>query len=250
MAPARRASSRQSTCAATTRSFRAAQIADCVRHGTALLPRPGRGRDRPPRHPGGRLGGRPAGPAPQRQGRPRSPSTWPLPVVAWTAAAEAEVLVGAPKARRRFMDRGVVGIHPAALELLGRYREALRQKRGLLLSATARASRSGTRCWPPRRRTSSPSATATSSSSRCSSRRSIEASGLPFPPIELRYRPSPANGLEGPGGDRRRPRPHRRPRAPAPDPPPRSPPRRARDPLGRATRSAASPPPASARPSP
>ena len=57
-----------------------------------------------------------------------------LPVVAWTAAAEAEVLVGAPKARRRFMDRGVVGIRPVALEVLGRYREALRQKRGLLLS--------------------------------------------------------------------------------------------------------------------
>ena len=59
-----------------------------------------------------------------------------LPVVAWTAAAEAEVLVGAPKARRRFMDRGVVGIRPVALEVLGRYREALRQKRGLLLGAS------------------------------------------------------------------------------------------------------------------
>ena len=55
-----------------------------------------------------------------------------LPIVAWTYA-EAEVLVGAPKARRRFLDRGLVGIRPAALDLLNRYREALRQKRELLL---------------------------------------------------------------------------------------------------------------------
>jgi DNA replication and repair protein RecF len=120
-----------------------------------------------------------------------------LPVVAWTAAAEAEVLVGAPKARRRFMDRGVVGIHPAALELLGRYREALRQKRGLLLGDGA-----GLEIW-------NELLGATAADVILQRHRYVEFlkvqvagvladSGLPFPPIEIQYRPSPANGLEGP----------------------------------------------------
>ncbi|MGH7486272.1 MAG: hypothetical protein ACREMY_11840, partial [bacterium] len=120
-----------------------------------------------------------------------------LPVVAWTAAAEAEVLVGTPKARRRFMDRGVVGIHPAALEVLGRYREALRQKRGLLLGDGA-----GIEIW-------NELLGATAADVIAQRHRYVEllkvqleiviaASALPFSPIELRYRPSPANGCEGP----------------------------------------------------
>ena len=119
-----------------------------------------------------------------------------LPVVAWTAAAEAEVLVGAPKARRRFMDRGVVGIRPVALEVLGRYREALRQKRGLLLSDGA-----GIEIW-------NEMLAATAADVIAQRHRYVEllkvqlaqvlaASGLQFPAIELRYRPSPASGLEG-----------------------------------------------------
>ncbi len=119
-----------------------------------------------------------------------------LPVVAWTAAAEAEVLVGAPKARRRFMDRGVVGIRPPALEVLGRYREALRQKRGLLLSESA-----GIEIW--NEMLAATAADVISQRHRyvellqAQLARVLEASGFPFPPIELRYRPSPANGLEG-----------------------------------------------------
>lgn len=122
-----------------------------------------------------------------------------LPVVAWTAAAEAEVLVGTPKARRRFLDRGLVGIHPAALELLGRYREALRQKRGLLLGTDLS---SGLEIW-------NELLGATAADVIAQRHRYVEllkvrlaavlaASGLPFPPIELHYRPSPANGLDGP----------------------------------------------------
>jgi DNA replication and repair protein RecF len=120
-----------------------------------------------------------------------------LPVVAWTATAEAEVLVGSPKARRRFMDRGVVGIHPSALELLGRYREALRQKRGLLLGEGA-----GIEIW-------NELMGATAADVIAQRHRYVEllkvqlegvltASGLPFPTIELRYSPSPINGIEGP----------------------------------------------------
>ncbi len=119
-----------------------------------------------------------------------------LPVVAWTAAAEAEVLVGAPKARRRFMDRGVVGIRPTALELLGRYREALRQKRGLLLGKG-----SGLEIW--NEMLAATAADVISQRHRYvellkdALARVLEASGFPFPVIELRYRPSPAEGLEG-----------------------------------------------------
>jgi recombinational DNA repair ATPase RecF len=116
---------------ATTRSFRAGQLVDCVAHGANELALWGEViTDR-----------RAALAVSVREGvRQRSVNGKPtplmdhlavLPVVAW-AAVELGVLVGAPGARRRFMDRGVVASRPAALETLGRYREALRQKRELL----------------------------------------------------------------------------------------------------------------------
>ncbi len=116
---------------ATTRSFRAGQVVDCVAHGANELELWGEVEtDR-----------RAALAVSVREGvRQRSVNGKPtsladhlavLPVVAW-ATVETGVLVGAPGARRRFMDRGVVATRPAALETLGRYREALRQKRELL----------------------------------------------------------------------------------------------------------------------
>jgi DNA replication and repair protein RecF len=116
---------------ATTRSFRAAQLVDCVAHGATEMALWGEvATDR-----------RAALAVSVQEGvRQRSVNGKPtplmdhlavLPVVAW-AAVELGVLVGAPGARRRFMDRGVVATRPAALETLGRYREALRQKRELL----------------------------------------------------------------------------------------------------------------------
>lgn len=54
-----------------------------------------------------------------------------LPVVAWTAS-EGVLLGGPPEGRRRFVDQGIVSSRPAALEVLGRYRRALSQKRQLL----------------------------------------------------------------------------------------------------------------------
>jgi DNA replication and repair protein RecF len=119
-----------------------------------------------------------------------------LPVVAWTAAAEAEVLVGAPKARRRFLDRGVVGMRPAALEILGRYREALRQKRDLLLGDG-----SGIEIWNELLAATAADVIAQRHRYiellRAQLTGVVEASGLEFPPVELHYRPSPGNGLEG-----------------------------------------------------
>ncbi|HEV7503952.1 MAG TPA: DNA replication and repair protein RecF [Thermoanaerobaculia bacterium] len=183
--------------AATTRSFRAAQIADCTRHGAGSFHvQADAETDHRSTLEVGWMDG-------QRlrllngKATPLSEHLSALPVVAWTAAAEAEVLVGTPKARRRFMDRGLVGIHPAALELLGRYREALRQKRGLLLGDGA-----GLEIW-------NELLGATAADVIAQRHRYVELlkvqlagilvdSGLPFPPIELHYRPSPANGLEGP----------------------------------------------------
>jgi DNA replication and repair protein RecF len=181
---------------ATTRSFRAAQVVDCVRHGQA----------------GFRLAGEVS-----TDRRATLEVAWSdgvrvrlvngkattlaehlsvLPVVAWTAV-EAEVLVGAPRARRRFMDRGLVGAHPAAIEVLGRYREALRQKRQLLAQDAT-----GIEIWNEllaaaageviRRRQAYVEAVSAALAEV------ITDSGLPLPPLQIRYLPSPPRGLEGP----------------------------------------------------
>ena len=181
---------------ATTRSFRASQIGDCARHGAGSFHV--RGEVETDRRSTLEVGWMDGQRVRALNGKitPLAEHLAILPVVAWTAAAEAEVLVGAPKARRRFMDRGVVGIRPAALEVLGRYREALRQKRGLLLSDGA-----GIEIW-------NELLAATAADVIAQRHRYVElvkvelvkviaASGLPFPPIELNYRPSPTNGLEG-----------------------------------------------------
>jgi DNA replication and repair protein RecF len=181
---------------ATTRSFRAAQIGDCARHGAGSFHIQGEiETDRRSTLEVGWTEGQRVR-ALNGKVTPLAEHLAVLPVVAWTAAAEAEVLVGAPKARRRFMDRGVVGIRPVALEVLGRYREALRQKRGLLLSDGA-----GIEIW-------NEMLAATAADVIAQRHRYVEllkvqlaqvlaASGLQFPAIELRYRPSPAAGLEG-----------------------------------------------------
>jgi DNA replication and repair protein RecF len=180
---------------ATTRSFRAAQLADCARHGSSSFRvhaevETGRRSSlevvwiegRRERTLNGKVG-------------PLAEHLAALPVVAWTSA-EAEVLVGAPKARRRFLDRGIVASRPAALELLGRYREALRQKRELLLQGGA-----GIEIWNE--------LLAALAAEVIRLRHEhvetlkgtlltvLQESGLPFPPVELRYRPSPTSGLDG-----------------------------------------------------
>jgi DNA replication and repair protein RecF len=183
---------------ATTRSFRAFQIGDCARHGAGSFHI--QGEIETDRRAGLEVGWMEGQRVRTLNGKvtPLAEHLAVLPVVAWTAAAEAEVLVGAPTARRRFMDRGVVGVRPSALEVLGRYREALRQKRGLLLSDGA-----GLEIW-------NEMLAATAADVIAQRHRYVDllkvqlvqvlaASGLPFPEIELRYRPSPANGLEGQG---------------------------------------------------
>jgi DNA replication and repair protein RecF len=183
---------------ATTRSFRAAQIADCVRHGSASFRLHAEvetdrrsslevvwTEGRRERTLNGKVG-------------PLAEHLAALPVVAWTSA-EAEVLVGAPKARRRFLDRGIVASRPAALELLGRYREALRQKRELLLQGAAGIG--GMEIWNEMLASLAADVIRLRhdyvESLRGTLLSVIEESGLPFPPVELRYRPSPVSGLDG-----------------------------------------------------
>jgi len=57
-----------------------------------------------------------------------------LPVVAWNAGS-GEVVAGAPAARRRFVDQGLVAGKPSLFVTLSRYRQALSQKRALLREA-------------------------------------------------------------------------------------------------------------------
>lgn len=182
---------------ATTRSFRASQIADCVRHGSASFHL--QAEVETDRRTSLEVGWADSQRIRALNGKvtPLSEHLAALPVVAWTAAAEAEVLVGAPKARRRFMDRGVVGLRPAALETLGRYREALRQKRGLLLSDNS----AGIEIWNEMLAATAADVIALRHQYvellKVELSQVVEASGLPFPPVELRYRSSPTDGLEG-----------------------------------------------------
>jgi len=183
---------------ATTRSFRAARLEDCVRHGSDGFQLEGEV-DTDHRSTlemrwieGKRirlLNGRTA---------PLAEHLAELPIVAWTFV-EAEVLAGAPRARRRFLDRGVVGIRPPALDLLNRYGEALRQKRDLLLQGGS--GMQGLEVW-----NEVLAATAAEvirlrhayvESMRGVLGEVLAASGLDLPPIEIRYRPSPPVGLDG-----------------------------------------------------
>jgi DNA replication and repair protein RecF len=184
---------------ATTRSFRAAQIADCVAHGAAELELAGEVEtDR-----------RTALAVAVRDGvRQRSVNGKPtslaehlavLPVVAW-AVSEAGVLVGAPGARRRFMDRGVVATRPAALELLGRYREALWQKRELLARDAA-----GIEIWNELLATTAAEVIRLRAAYVDLLRAELAAvlaevaeAGLKLAEVELRYLPSPPQGQDGP----------------------------------------------------
>ncbi|HEY0005047.1 MAG TPA: DNA replication/repair protein RecF [Pyrinomonadaceae bacterium] len=57
-----------------------------------------------------------------------------LHAVAFTAD-ELEIIRGAPEARRRFIDRGVVSLHPAYVQTLADYNRVIKQKNRLLQDA-------------------------------------------------------------------------------------------------------------------
>jgi DNA replication and repair protein RecF len=181
---------------ATTRSFRTAQLADCGRHGGGGFDLAGEieGQARVRLEVDFGAGGRRravngvAGPLAEHLGV--------LPVVAWTEA-DAAVLTGGPQHRRRLLDRGVLGVKPAALGVLVRYRRALVQKRRLLLDR-------GEGLEPWNEVLAPAAAELIAQRDRYAAllgerlRAVLGATGLPFPPVELVYRPSPAAGREGP----------------------------------------------------
>lgn len=181
---------------ATTRSFRTSQIQDCVQHETSGFNLRGEvnGERRAQLEVAFQSGER------SRFLNGKSSSLAEhlgvLPVVAWTATSEAEILVGAPVARRRFLDRGVVGLRPGSLETLSRYREALFQKRRLLLEGGG-----GIEAWNDL--LAGEAAAVIEQRSRYVElvrghlQEVVVQAGLPFPSIDLRYRPSPSVGLEG-----------------------------------------------------
>ncbi len=180
---------------ATTRSFRASRLADCARHDTESF----------------RLGGEIAGDARTElelvlgpEGTSRrlngSPASLQehlsvLPLVAWTAA-DLEWISGAPAARRRLIDRGVVGLTPAAIVSLSRYRRALEHKRALLAHRET-----GLEAWNEvlaeaaddliRRRRAHVEALSEALAEL------LEECEIELPSISLTYRPSPANGGRG-----------------------------------------------------
>lgn len=197
---------------ATTRSFRTHQINDCRRHGAEgfdLL-----GEVEGPARIRLAVGWNEAASTRYRQVNGREGSLaehlTALPVVAWTAA-DADLLTGAPRARRRFLDRGVLGLKPAAIDVVARYRRALAQKR-LLLGYGPRGTGEGTGAASAGGGTDALEAwngvLATAAAELIQLRQAyfdrlreafegaLEASRLAFPSIELRYRPSPSEGLE------------------------------------------------------
>lgn len=182
---------------ATTRSFRTARVADCCRHRSS----------------GFRLSGEV-----DTETRTRLEFTWQdgdrqrllngkrsslaehlaaLPVVSWTSG-DLDVLIGSPAERRRFLDRGVVGRQPAAIEVLARYRRAVEEKRRLL---ERRASEAEWQAWNRVLATAAAELIRLRDAYTVELARSLEEilvqCRLGFPPIELRYRPSPPEGLEG-----------------------------------------------------
>lgn len=180
---------------ATTRSFRTPRIADCCRHGESRFNLVGEVEtDRRSRlevewkegHRERLVNGRRASLADYLS---------VLPIVCWTAS-DSDVLTGPPVARRRFLDRGVLGIKPAAIEVFSRYRQALQGKRQLLqrgggeLLAWNQVLASAASDLVRLRSTYTESLRAALASI-------LGESGLGLGAIEIRYRSSLSSGLEG-----------------------------------------------------
>ena len=182
---------------ATTRSFRTSRISDCCRHGeegfrlAGEIEAESRLRLEYVFHAGEKT----------RLLNSRRPSLAEhlaaLPVVVWTAS-DVEVLIGSPAERRRFLDRGVLGRRPSALDALSRYRRALAEKRRLVEND---ASESVWQTWNHVLAEAAAelirlrSAYVSDLASRLQA--VLDACRLGFPPVALRYRPSPRCGGQG-----------------------------------------------------
>jgi DNA replication and repair protein RecF len=197
---------------ATTRSFRTPRLGECIRHGAAgfRLAAEVEGRARSALALAYGVDSA-AGPGGAGEGLTRTVNGHrvPLsehlaaqPVVAWTAA-DAEVVSGPPVRRRRFLDRGVVSVKPAALDALRRYREALDEKRNLLARRPpgAAADPRSLEAWNRVLAAAAVEVTRLRAAYAGELARELGAvlaeTGLPTPRVALAYRPSPAAALEG-----------------------------------------------------
>jgi DNA replication and repair protein RecF len=180
---------------ATTRSFRTPRLAECRRHGESAFHLVGEVEEGP----GANWTRLELSLVDSRRERRLNGSTPTLaehlavlPVVAWTSA-DGELIQGPPEVRRRFLDRGVLGVRPPALAVLGRYRRALAQKRELLQRGPA-----------PTVLQSWNAVLAAAAMEVIAVRREyvrrleshfeavLRDFALDFPPVRLAYRPSPA----------------------------------------------------------
>jgi len=181
--------------AATTRSFRTAQLGDCVRAGTEGFFVGAEVGHAPAR----RLAVALAGGARRRtlddKRTPLAEHLAVLPALAWTQR-DAELVAGAPAARRRFLDRGLVHLRPALLDALGRYERALAEKRALL-------ARGGGELEPWNRLLARHGAELAAGRARLAAELATQLaaaageSGLALPPLALAYRPSPPAAVAG-----------------------------------------------------
>jgi len=182
--------------AATTRSFRAAQLATCTRRGADgfwVAVEVGR---EPTRRLAVGLGEGGRHRSLDQKRTPLAEHLAVLPTLAWTTA-EAELVAGAPAARRRFLDRGLVHLRPALLADLGRYERALAEKRALL----ARGGRGDLAPWNELLARHGAALAAGRAQLVAALARELEAAAgevtPALPPLSLAYRPSPAEAIEG-----------------------------------------------------
>lgn len=180
---------------ATTRSFRTFRIADCCRHGGVRFGLAGEVE---------RASRVCLELAWEAEGRRRAVNGQQtslaehlavLPVVCWSSR-DVEVLIGPPAERRQLLDRGVVSHKPAAIAAISRYRQALQQKRQLLLRGGGELE-----TWNRVLAEAAAELIALRSAQAERLERALgevlERCELGFPPIELHYRSSPRSGLAG-----------------------------------------------------
>ena len=185
---------------ATTRSFRTPRIHDCLRHGEGSFFLSGETDDRAQLEVAWVEGER------IRRTRGARASLADhlavLPVVSWTQS-DLEVLVGPPQARRKFLDRGVVGCRPSAIQVISRYRRALQEKRRLLQKAKPSDGHLVDLMDPWNHLVAAAAAELAKlrfdyvealARELCEV---IEVCDLQLPSVSLRYKPSPKNALEG-----------------------------------------------------
>ncbi|HXU47150.1 MAG TPA: DNA replication and repair protein RecF [Thermoanaerobaculia bacterium] len=184
---------------ATTRSFRTRQLGDCARHGSdGFLVEGEVETDRRYHLTAGLTEGRKIR-AVNGKATTLAEHLAVLPVVAW-ATGDAEILTGTPALRRRFLDRGILGVRPAALLVLENFRRALLQKREILQRGEGSITEelaswngvlSGAMVDLAEHRNGFVERL------REELARVLLELDLPLPAIEIRYRPSPSSTLSG-----------------------------------------------------